>query len=491
MPPCAPALPIHCKSPPSRSLLATAGSASPCAPGKQQPGAATGAWSRDLALDLDAIERWGAAAVLTLVEKDELARLEVPLETLRDAVQARHMGWHWYPLKDGTPEALFGGAWGIVGPELRDLLRAGFAVLVHCKGGLGRAGTMAAQLLAELGMDQERAIQVVRAVRPGAIENQAQQRHVLSSRAEGELLPDCSEESVADRKLGAMLGLAVGDALGTTLEFSARDTSPALTDMVGGGPFRLKPGEWTDDTAMALALLDSLKANPLLDEADLMRRFISWHESGEYSCTGTCFDIGVTTRAALQRFKRTGQPFAGSTDPRSAGNGSLMRWAPVAIHHWRDRPTLRDVAARQSRTTHGAPEAVDACIAFAEVLADAIAGYPRSQVLRVRDYPYASRIGEIMAGTWRGKRRDEIRSSGYVAHSLEAALWCVGRTSCFADAVLLAANLGDDADTTAAITGQLAGALYGAEGIPEEWLEKLAWEDRLTESIAHVNQLQA
>lgn len=209
-------------------------------------------------------------------------------------------------------------------------------------------------------------------------------------------------------------------------------------------------------------------------------------ETGEYSCTGTCFDIGMTTCSALQRFKRTGQPFAGSTDPRSAGNGSLMRLAPVAIHHWNDRATLRDVAVRQSRTTHGAPEAVDACVAFAEVLADAIAGYPRSQVLRVRDYPYAGRIGEIMAGSWRRKRRSEIDSSGYVAHSLEAALWCVGRTSSFADAVLLAANLGGDADTTAAITGQLAGALYGAGGIPDKWLDKLAWRERIVAMLGEL-----
>lgn len=100
-------------------------------------------------------------------------------------------------------------------------------------------------------------------------------------------------------------------------------------------------------------------------------------------------------------------------------------------------------------------------------------------MLRVRDYPYAGRIGEIMAGSWRGKRRDQIRSSGYVAHSLEAALWCVGRTSSFADAVLLAANLGDDADTTAAITGQLAGALYGASCITDRWLDQLAWRERI------------
>jgi ADP-ribosyl-[dinitrogen reductase] hydrolase len=291
--------------------------------------------------------------------------------------------------------------------------------------------------------------------------------------------PGLAYATSCDRALGAMLGLAIGDALGTTLEFAVRDTKPRLTDIVGGGPFRLEPGQWTDDTAMALALADSLGSDARLDENDLMTRFASWHETGAYSCTGTCFDIGGTVSAALRRFKGDGNPFAGSSAPMSAGNGSLMRLAPVAIRHWASRETLRDVAARQSRTTHAAPEAVDACIAFADVLADAIEGRPRSQVMRCRDHPYAGKIGAIMAGSWRGKHRNEIRASGYVAHSLEAALWCVGRTGCFADAVILAANLGEDADTTAAITGQLAGALYGLGGITESWLGQLAWREEI------------
>lgn len=205
-----------------------------------------------------------------------------------------------------------------------------------------------------------------------------------------------------------------------------------------------------------------------------MTRFVRWYEDGAYSCTNDCFDIGNITRQALGRFTRTGNPAAGSTDPMSAGNGSLMRLAPVAIRHWRDRDVMADVAARQSLTTHGAPEAVDACVAFAEMLADAIAGRPRSEVLRSGAGNLAGTIAPIMAGSWRGKRRGAIKSSGYVAHSLEAALWCIGRTSSFEDAVLLAANLGDDADTTAAITGQLAGALYGETCIPERWLAKLS-----------------
>ena len=120
------------------------------------------------------------------------------------------------------------------------------------------------------------------------------------------------------------------------------------------------------------------------------------------------------------------------------------------------------------------------CVAYAEVLADAIAGAPRSAVLRSRTAPYAGAIAPTMAGAWRGQHRDAIRSSGYVAHSLEAALWCTGRTGTFRDAVLLAANLGEDADTTAAITGQLAGALYGAAGIPKAWKDQLVWGERIS-----------
>ena len=364
-----------------------------------------------------------------------------------------------------------------MGEGLHARLRDGFNVLVHCKGGLGRAGTIAARLLIELGMAPQMAVGVVRQARPGAIETSGQERYVMALREVPEAVPDPA--ATKDRAIGALLGLAVGDAIGTTLEFTTRDSYRPVTDMVGGGPFGLKAGQWTDDTAMALALADSLTANDGLNEADLMRRFVRWHEQGEYSCTGSCFDIGITTSQALSRWKRTGNPTAGSTDPQTAGNGSLMRLAPVAIRFWRDRPTMRDVAARQSETTHAAPEAIDACVAFAEVLADAIEGRPRSEVLRDRVGPYAGAIQPIMAGSWRGKQRNRVRASGYVAHSLEASLWSVGRTGSFEEAVLLAANLGEDADTTAAITGQLAGALYGASGIPQRWRDLLAWEPRL------------
>jgi ADP-ribosyl-[dinitrogen reductase] hydrolase len=447
-------------------------------PGKKQTHAATGRWDRDLKLDFHAIERWNAAAVVTLIEEHELDTLGV--RELGGMVTDEHMIWHYLPIRDiSVPDAAFEEKWATSGKQLRSILRDGFNVLVHCKGGLGRAGIIAARLLIELGWETGKAVQEVRRVRPGAIETSAQLNYVMAASSVPEPQPSPAHTACADRALGAMLGLAVGDALGTSYEFQARDTNPHLDDIIGGGPFYLNAGEWTDDTAMALALADSLLADPKLDETDLMQRFVSWHERGEYSCTGKCFDIGITTRIALARFKASNDPFAGSTNPKSAGNGSLMRVAPVAIRHWPDRDILRDVAARQSQTTHGAPEAVDACIAFAEILADAIEGAPRSNLMQPYNYPYAGMIASIMAGSWKGKHRDEIGSSGYVAHSLEAALWCVGRTGTFFDAVCMATNLGDDSDTTSAITGQLAGAIYGASGISENWKDRLAWGDKI------------
>ncbi|MEO7689773.1 MAG: ADP-ribosylglycohydrolase family protein [Sphingomonas sp.] len=286
--------------------------------------------------------------------------------------------------------------------------------------------------------------------------------------------------SIEDRAVGALLGLAVGDAVGTTLEFSRRDTNPPLTDMVGGGPFGLEPGQWTDDTAMALALGYSLADGEAFDPEDCMTRFVSWYRSGTYSCTGECFDIGGATRAALQRFERDGNPFAGSNHPESAGNGSLMRLSPAAI--WaalRGEDKVAEVARLQSGLTHDAPECIAACEGFAILTARAILGSPQAEILAPFALDGPPRVAEVFAGSWRDKPRDQIQSSGYVVHSLEAALWSVANTISFEEAILLAANLGDDADTVAAITGQLAGALYGASGIPDHWRARLAWHDKI------------
>lgn len=283
-----------------------------------------------------------------------------------------------------------------------------------------------------------------------------------------------------DRFQGALLGLACGDAVGTTVEFQSRGSFVPLTDMVGGGPFSLRAGQWTDDTSMALCLAESLVIKGDCNPADQMARYANWYEWGYWSSTGHCFDIGMATRGAVQRFLLTGEPIAGSTEPDSAGNGSIMRLAPVALRFCGDEQHLQDKAALSSQTTHGAAECLDACRLLAVAMARALQGRPKGEVLALSVLPLASpQLQQIAQGRYLTKSREDIQGSGYVVHSLEAALWCFARHDCFEDAVLEAANLGDDADTTAAITGQIAGAFWGEQGIPRHWLQRLHLADEI------------
>lgn len=291
-------------------------------------------------------------------------------------------------------------------------------------------------------------------------------------------------EAIADHSKGALFGLAVGDALGTTVEFKPRGTFPPVTDITGGGPFNLPAGAWTDDTSMALCLAESLVECKGFDPHDQMDRYVSWHQSGVWSSTGKCFDIGKATLAALRQFTATDEPFSGSTDPHTAGNGSIMRLAPIPIYYRSDPDKAIHYAAESSRTTHATATCLDACKLFAAMIVTALSGAPKETVLSA---PVSSdqidtfhpAIQDIARGTWREKSASEIQGSGYVVKSLEAAVWCFAKTDSFEEAVLEAVNLGEDADTTGAVCGQLAGAFYGLEGIPEKWLQKLVMRDEI------------
>ena len=288
------------------------------------------------------------------------------------------------------------------------------------------------------------------------------------------------------RAEGLLLGLAVGDALGTSVEFKPRGSFEPLTDMLGGGPFDLPAGAWTDDTSMALCLAESLIQKRAFDARDQMERYWCWYSQGYWSSTGACFDIGNTTRAALNRFDTMGLVFAGSSDPRSAGNGCIMRSGPIAVATARLPLTARiSWAARSARVTHAAPECLCVTAYFNELLVAALLGASKREVLALSAAtgiePVTERTEALLSGSFFAKRRDQIRGSGYVVESCEAALWCVAQSEDYDSAVLRAANLGEDADTTAAICGQLAGALYGVEAIRPSWREKLARGEEIVE----------
>jgi len=286
-----------------------------------------------------------------------------------------------------------------------------------------------------------------------------------------------------ERFRGCLLGLAVGDAVGTTVEFRPRGSFEPVTDMVGGGPFNLQPGQWTDDTSMALCLATSLVECGGFDPRDQMERYCRWAETGYLSSTGRCFDIGGTVASALRRYRQTGDPFAGSSDPFSAGNGSLMRLAPIPMFFFPDVEAAEYFAAESSRTTHGAAECLDACRLLARILCRALSGRPKQEVVLGdrQTFRGAEKIVAIARGAYLEKSESDIRSSGYVVETLEAALWCFVHTGSFKEAILKAANLGDDADTTAAVCGQVAGAYYGVHHIPAAWLDRLAFRREITE----------
>jgi ADP-ribosyl-[dinitrogen reductase] hydrolase len=298
---------------------------------------------------------------------------------------------------------------------------------------------------------------------------------------------------IRGRYRGALLGLAVGDALGTTVEFKAPGTFKPVTDLVGGGPFGLKPGQWTDDTSMALCLAESLIEKRGFDPKDQMDRYCRWWKEGYLSSTGTCFDIGITVRTALAHYLRSGEPFAGSTDPLTAGNGSLMRLAPVPLAFRPDVELAIHNAGESSRTTHAASTTIDACRYFAGLLLGALEGrskeellssffYPASDEPYWKRHPLVPEIAEIANGSFKQKQPPAIIGNGFVVRSLEAALWAFYRSDSFREGALRAVNLGNDADTTGAIYGQLAGAFYGVNGIPEEWIERLTMREFIHES---------
>ena len=301
------------------------------------------------------------------------------------------------------------------------------------------------------------------------------------------------------RYRGALLGLAAGDALGTTLEFRAPGSFAPIDDMVGGGPFHLQPGQWTDDTSMALCLAASLvetgRFDPLRPDAALR-------------ATGTATAPGARPAAAstsatppprrCSALSAAAIPLPADSNPRSAGNGSLMRLAPVVLAFATEPARAIDRAGDSSRTTHAAPAAVDACRYFAGLLLGALDGVDRETLLApayapLPDFwqtnPLVAEVAAVANGSFREKMPPALRGSGYVVAALEAALWAFHHSRDFRHGALLAANLGDDADTTAAIYGQLAGAYYGAAAIPAPWLARLALADDISRLAEQLYQL--
>jgi ADP-ribosylglycohydrolase len=301
------------------------------------------------------------------------------------------------------------------------------------------------------------------------------------------------------RRRGALLGLAIGDALGAAVEFQTPGSFQPVTGYRDGGPHGLAKGEWTDDTSMALALADSI-ATAGWDLNDQASRYVDWWQTGKYSVNGHCFDIGFATRSALARFVGTrNAQTSGDRSERASDNGSIMRLAPVPIRfgslyagHLAEYSKL---AAESSWPTHASEQCVSACRYLATLLAALIHGEPREDILSP-DWPGLRQLNaiqplhpliqEVAEGSFRRKPPDAIRGTGWVVNSLEAALWAFHAAESFEEAVLKGINLGDDADTTGAVCGQLAGAYWGETGIPEPLRSGLARRNMLENALARM-----
>ena len=258
-----------------------------------------------------------------------------------------------------------------------------------------------------------------------------------------------------DQARGMLIGLAVGDALGTTLEFVPRASVRPIDDMFGGGPFGLRPGQWTDDTSMALCLAQMLRSANGWDADDAMRRFVNWRDFGYLSSMGVCFDIGNQTSAALDAYLQTGNPYSGPTENEKSGNGGIMRLAPVVLAYGANVQSAQSAAQLSSRLTHASPLCMRAAANLAQFLVTGDTGLlPRPE-------------------------EPPEEASGYVVHTLHAAFWAMTQGDNFRDILLAAVNLGGDADTVGAVTGQIAGRIYGYEGIPENWRNLLHDHDKI------------
>lgn len=287
----------------------------------------------------------------------------------------------------------------------------------------------------------------------------------------------------------ALFGVAIGDALGVPVEFKSREAilQNLVTDMIGYGTYNQPPGTFSDDSSMTFCLAEALTND--FDLNQIARNFVKWYHENFWTARGEVFDIGIATREAINRIAHGEVPeFAGNTDASSNGNGSLMRILPV-LFYIKDLPISEryEITKKVSSITHGHIRSVISCFYYLEFTREILLGKEKFEIYQklqpeIPDFLNSLSIDQYEISFFDRLLKDdiselgeyEISSSGYVLHSLEASIWCLLNTDNYKEATLKAVNLGEDTDTTAAITGGVAGLLYGFGTIPENWVEQLA-----------------
>ncbi|MEI7555685.1 ADP-ribosylglycohydrolase family protein [Candidatus Chlorohelix sp.] len=316
----------------------------------------------------------------------------------------------------------------------------------------------------------------------------------IYGRMDGRWLPDTTKPTLDSRYRGALLGVASGDAVGTGVNYNAPNN---VTEMLGGGPFDLKPGEWTDDTSMTLCLAESLLECKGFDLHNQIKYYLRWFDEGYNSCKEYAFDRGGTIKLSFKHYKEN--PNAYEPHP-GAGNGSLMRIAPIPLLYRNNALLAVEMAGAMSRTTHGLEQATDACRYYAGLIFAALNGVDKEELLSANycpvpglweKQPLHPEIAAIAEGEFKQVAPPPIKNNGYVTTSLKTALWGFYHGKDFKDGLLKVVNIGGDTDSTGAIYGSLAGAFYGEESIPENWRQKLAMKDKIQKLSEDLYQLAA
>jgi ADP-ribosyl-[dinitrogen reductase] hydrolase len=374
---------------------------------------------------------------------------------------------------------------------LDELLAAGRRVYVHCRAGIGRTGTVVACHLIEQGLAPEAALVRLNELWKGSdrsdtwpeVPETDVQRDFIRAyvpAADPTRAPEVMDaaRTLRDRFQGALLGLAVCDALAAHTQFRKPGTFAVVGDLLGGGPFDLPRGAWTDDTAMALLLGESLLEREGFDGQDQVNRYVRWQREGYGSATGQCVGISASVARALATALYRRQPFAGSHDPAQLDKDPLSRVAPVVMYFFSDPSVAVARAAEAARITAQAPMVLDCVRLLAAMLRQALAGRDKAAILRPPREFWESmntrpEVQAIYEGSYLRRMPPEITGGGHVIQALEAALWAFHRGETFREGALLAANLGRDCDVVAATYGQIAGAYHGVSAIPGIWRNSL------------------
>src|ERR1700730_2186325 len=433
----------------------------------EHPGGATAAATR---VRLRRLLEAGVSCFLDLTQSDELPPYDADLPPGVDYFR-KPIPDHGIPLQPGHMAELL--------DCLREALRSGRVVYLHCRAGIGRTGTVAGGLLVESGLPGDAAVGELTglwqqsgraALCPQVPETPEQTEYVRGWVRRGAPRADplfepatlSAARGLRERFLGALLGPALGDAVAAATQYRRRGKFTPVGDMLGGGPFDLPRGGWSDDTAIALCLAESLLECEGFDARDQVARYRRWQQEGYLSCTGQCVGITAGTARALALAQWRQQPFSGSHDPEALDPEALSRVAPVAMYFFAQPAAACERAAEAARTTCQAPAVLTACRALAQALHAALSGEPRPVILAQAQSALDAALQPIPA------------SGGNTAPAaLAAALEAFAGTGNFRDAVLCAANLGGNSDVVAAACGALAGAHYTASAIPALWRNSL------------------